>query len=86
MADSLLMSTQFPIVQLEATSVANNKAILNVPSITFNRVVVWSGHIDASPLWQTGNWTPVWYMAVGQSPLSCWIQAAGAQELLWTGC
>lgn len=25
-------------------------------------------------------------MAVGQSPLSCWIQAAGAQELLWTGC
>ena len=32
------------------------------------------------------NWTPVWYMAVGQSPLSRWIQVAGAQELLWTGC
>lgn len=25
-------------------------------------------------------------MAVGQSPSSCWIQVAGAQELLWTGC
>lgn len=45
-----------------------------------------SGPVDASTFWQTGNWTPVWYMAVGQSPLSCWTQVAGAQELLWPGC
>lgn len=25
-------------------------------------------------------------MAVGQSPLSCWIRVAGAQELFWPGC
>lgn len=25
------------------------------------------------------------YMAAGQSPLSCWTQAAGAQEPLWPG-
>lgn len=58
-----------------------------------------SGPVDASTFWQTGNWTPVWYMAVGQSPLSLmdtsgwspgtaldWMFSPGSRKLrLWPG-
>lgn len=58
-----------------------------------------SGPIDASTFWQTGNWTPVWYMAGGQSPLSFmdtsgwspgtaldWMFSPGSRKLwLWPG-
>ncbi len=57
-----------------------------INQMTFEMLMFWSGLVGASTHWQTGNGTPVWYMAVGQSLLSCWIQVAKAQELLWPGC